>query len=365
MREYLRINGHGHLLPEPHQIPQFMKDRKIFWVDSDRRFMRQGSWSRPITDRSFFLKEKLEWMEKNNIHHEVVLNLSQLYCNGFDESTCSDVIRFQNDFNASLQHWFPEKFTSGFVVQPKFIDQSLKEMERCVNDFGLKLMCLPTHFLNKDNEWLSVADDSVKPIFELANQLSLAIEIHPYDGEKIIALKDKFWRFHLVWMCALTADTYHMYTLLGFHKKYDNTRVCFAHGNQYGHMSYGRRRQGFKGRPDLFEDANHPDTALKAKNIFNDSIVHDPFALRLLIDRGGSHTIVAGLDDPYPLGEMETIADCYPGKVLDDALKLNFLSFQEFKNIWYKNVLDWLYGEGNHNNFHERTQLNQLIHEND
>ena len=363
MRDYIRINGHGHLLPEPHQIPRFMKDRKIFWVDTDRRFMRQGSWSRPITDRSFFLTEKLEWMENNKIHHEVVLNLSQLYCNGFDEQTSDDVIRFQNDFNASLQQWFPEKFTAGFVVQPKYIDQALKEIDRCVNGLGMNLLCLPTHFLNEKEEWLSVADESVLPIFEAANELGLAIEIHPYDGEKIIALKDKFWRFHLVWMCAQTADTYHMYTLLGFHEKFQNARICFAHGNQFGHMGYGRRKQGFEGRPDLFPEANHPEEALKAKNIFNDSIVHDPYALRLLIDRSGSNAIVAGLDDPYPLGEMETVPNCYPGKVLDDAVHLSFLTREEIKDIWHKNVLDWLYGENNHHSFYNRTRLNQLIYE--
>ena len=66
----MRINGHGHILPEPNQIPQFMKDKKLFWIDDDKKFMRQGNWSRPITDPSFFLKEKLEWMEKYNIDED-------------------------------------------------------------------------------------------------------------------------------------------------------------------------------------------------------------------------------------------------------------------------------------------------------
>ena len=82
----MRINGHGHILPEPHQIPQFMRDKGIFWIDDDRKFMRNDEWSRPITDRSFFLKEKIEWMGENHIDHAVMLNLSQLYCNGMDRA---------------------------------------------------------------------------------------------------------------------------------------------------------------------------------------------------------------------------------------------------------------------------------------
>ena len=78
------------------------------------------------------------------------------------------------------------------------MDQALKEIARCVNELGLKLLCLPTHFLNAKGEWLSVAEVDLDPIFELANEYGLAVQIHPYDGEKMIALKNQYWRFHWV-----------------------------------------------------------------------------------------------------------------------------------------------------------------------
>jgi len=341
----MRINAHGHILPYPEDIPQFMKDKKVFWVDADRSFMRQDDWSRPVTDPSFFTKEKLEWMDKNQIDHEVVLNLSQLYCNGLTRELCKDVLRFQNDFNASLQDLYPDKFTAGFVVQPAYIEDALKEIDRCVHELGLKVLCLPTHYLHSDGSWRSVADPSLHPIFEYANHLGLALEIHPYDGEKIIGLADQYWRFHLIWMCAQTADTYHMYTGLGFHDLYPKIRVCFAHGNQFGHIALGRRTQGYLGRPDLFPGASDPRSALHAKNIFVDTLVHDVFALRLILDRSGPEQILWGLDDPYPLGEMETVQDCYPGKLLDDAVHHQFLTKQQAADIQHKNVLTWLYGD--------------------
>ena len=128
----MRINGHGHLLPTPDQIPQFMKDKKYFWVDDERKFMHQGDWKRPITDPSFFLDEKLQWMAQNDIQHEVVLSLSQLYCNGVSESETFDIIRFQNDFNAGVQHQHPDKFTTGFVVQPAHLEQALSAVLKSI-----------------------------------------------------------------------------------------------------------------------------------------------------------------------------------------------------------------------------------------
>ena len=337
-----RINGHGHILPEPNQIPKFMKDKKLFWIDDDKKFMRQGNWSRPITDPSFFLKEKLEWMDTYNIDHGVMLNLSQIYCNGWKQQDTKDAVTWQNDFNASVQVGYPDKFTSGFVVQPLYMDDALKEIERCVTEHGLKLLCLPTHFLNAKDEWTSIADQSVFPIYELANKYSLAIEIHPYDGEKIVNLKDQYWRFHLVWMMAQCADTLHLYTLNDIPNRFPNIRTCFAHGCMLGIANYGRRLQGFDGRPDLFEDVENPRASLGHKNLFFDSLVHDSYTLELLKRRVGVSQIVAGLDDPYPLGEMEGVGSSFPGRVIDFAVEVDILTQREADEIWRDNVLMWL-----------------------
>ena len=339
-----RINGHGHLLQEPNQIPQFMKDKKLFWIDSDKKFMRQGNWSRPITAPSFFLNEKLAWMEEHQIDHGVMLNLSQLYCNGLGLDDTKAAIQFQNDFNAQVQQDHPEKFTCGFVVQPLHLDFALAEIERCVEQHGMKLLCLPTHFINTDGKWTSVADPSVDPIYELANHYSLAIEIHPYDGQKMIALQDQFWRFHLVWMMAQTADTLHLYTLQNIPNRFPNIRTCFAHGCMLGQANYGRRMQGYNGRPDLFEGAESPITSLGHPNLFFDTLGHDVYTFQLLKHRVGVSQIIAGLDDPYPLGEMEDVPDSYPGKVLDEAVAHQMITKQDQGMIWKDNVLKWLNG---------------------
>ncbi len=338
----MKINAHGHLLPEPHEIPRFMKEKKLFSIDDDKKFMRQEDWSRPITDPSFFFEEKLVWMEKYKIDHAVMLNLSQIYCNGWARQDAHDAIRWQNDFNASIQQRRPDKFTCGFVVQPLYMEDALNEIRRCVEELNLRVLCLPTHFLNAHGEWLSVADESVVPIFEEANKYGLAIEIHPYDGEKMVALKDAYWRFHLVWMMAQTADTLHFYALKDFVNRFPNIRTCFAHGCMLGQANYGRRLQGFDGRPDLFPEAKDPRQSLGHPNLFFDTLVHDSYTLQLLKIRVGAGQIVAGLDDPYPLGEMEGVANSYPGRVIDFAVESNILTQEESDAIWSTNVMRWL-----------------------
>lgn len=342
-RKY-KFNAHGHLLPYPEDIPSFMKDEKIFWVDKKRKFMRQKGWRRPIDDPSFFLNEKLEWMDQHGIDHEVILNLSQLYCNGLSKKVAKKVIRFQNDFNASAQAKHPKKITAGFVVQPAYLKDALKEMKRCVEELGMMVLCLPTHFLNKKGQWKSTASEEVAPIFELANEYNLAIQIHPYDAPKMIALENVRWRFHLVWMMAQTADTYHHYTLLDFPDRFPSIRTSFAHANQFAQVNIGRRLQGFKGRPDLFEGTVNPMKHVRHRNIYFDTLTHDDLTFELLVKRQGTRQIIAGLDNPYPLGEMDTVEDCYPGKVLDHAVLHGVIGKTEKDEIWFDNVIHWIAG---------------------
>ncbi len=340
----MRINGHSHLLPYPEEIPSFMKEKEIFWVDSARKHMLQKGWKRPITDSSFFLNEKLEWMDRNKIDHAVILNLSQLYGNCLPLDLMKDVLAFQNDFNAKVQADHPDRFTCGFVVHPRDTNVALKEMERCVETLGLKVLCLPTHYMNDAGQWKTVFSEETDPILELANTYKLAVEVHPYDGEKFIQLENKSWRFHLVWMLAQCADAYHFYTLNGYAERFPDIRSCFAHGGQLTQVNLGRRIQGFDGRPDLFENQLHPRKSVGHKNIFFDTLVHDTLSLDLMVKRlGGTDQILMGLDDPYPLGEMESEAQSsYPGKILDLALDEDIINEEQKGQMWEQNVLRWL-----------------------
>ena len=111
-------------------------------------------------------------------------------------------------------------------------------------------------------------------------------------------------------------------------------------------MNLGRRIQGFDGRPDLFEGKNHPRKAVGHPNIYFDTLGHDTDSLDLMLKRQGSNQIIMGLDDPYPLGEMESEAQSsYPGKLLDLAIDRKLISQTQYDEIWEDNVLRWLFGD--------------------
>ena len=93
---------------------------------------------------------------------------------------------------------------------------------------------------------------------------------------------------------------------------------------------------------DLFKETTNPRSFLIHKNLFFDTLVHDSFTLELMKKRVGVSQIVAGLDDPYPLGEMEDVGSSFPGRVIDYAVETGIISKQESNKIWKDNVLKWL-----------------------
>jgi aminocarboxymuconate-semialdehyde decarboxylase len=110
-------------------------------------------------------------------------------------------------------------------------------------------------------------------------------------------------------------------------------------------MNLGRRIQGFDGRPDLFEGKAHPRKSVGHKNIFFDTLVHDTGSLKLVVENQTSKQIVMGLDDPYPLGEMDSeVQSSYPGKILDLAKDREIINQKQYDQIWECNTLQWLFG---------------------
>ena len=129
-------------------------------------------------------------------------------------------------------------------------------------------------------------------------------------------------------------------------ERFADIRTCFAHGGQLAQMNLGRRIQGFDGRPDLFEGKTHPRKAVGHPNIFFDTLVHDTDSLKLMFERQGTSQVLMGLDDPYPLGEMESDAQSsYPGKILDLAVNEKVITENQKAEIWEDNVLQWVFGD--------------------
>jgi len=84
-----------------------------------------------------------------------------------------------------------------------------------------------------------------------------------------------------------------------------------------------------------------PRKAVGHPNIYFDTLVHDTVSFEVMLKRQQStDQILMGLDDPYPLGEMESDAQSsYPGKLLDLVLEEGLINKQQHSEIWKESFI--------------------------
>jgi aminocarboxymuconate-semialdehyde decarboxylase len=121
----------------------------------------------------------------------------------------------------------------------------------------------------------------------------------------------KYW---LPWLVGMPAEQSRAACSLifgGVLERLPGLRIAFAHGGGSFPFTIGRIEHGFRMRPDLVASDNARNPRDYFSRLYFDSCVHDPQALRFLLDVVGADRVMLGTDYPFPLGEQE------PGSGID------------------------------------------------
>ncbi|HET7591494.1 MAG TPA: amidohydrolase family protein, partial [Rhodanobacteraceae bacterium] len=164
-----------------------------------------------------------------------------------------------------------------------------------------------------------------------AADLGAAILIHPWDmmGKETMP---KYW---LPWLVGMPAEQSRAACCLifgGVLERLPGLRVAFAHGGGSFPFTIGRIEHGFRMRPDLVAVDNSREPREYFQRLFFDSCVHDPQALRYLLDVVGADRVMLGTDYPFPLGEQ------HPGSGIE-ALELRPA---QRERLYHGAALEWL-----------------------
>lgn len=151
-------------------------------------------------------------------------------------------------------------------------------------------------------------DELDSPIFEpfwsAASELGAAVFLHPNsEGEdrrlKAFGLANAVGRVHD------TTVTAARLLYAGVPVRFPGARIILSHGG--GALPYvlGRLAKHFSIDPEL---GANPEEGFE--QLYFDSVVSDPAALRLLVDKARPTQVMLGSDYPFPIGDLE------PGRVI-------------------------------------------------
>ena len=237
-----------------------------------------------------------------------------------------EVARFLNDHLASVCAAHPRRFVGLGTLPLRAPDLAARELNRCVRDLGFAGVQIGSHA----GDW-NLDRAELFPIFAEAENLGAAIFVHPWDmmGQERMP---KYWLPWLVGMPAEVSQAICSMIFGGVLERLPALRLCFAHGGGAFPGTLGRIQHGFESRPDLMAvDNPHPPTRYLSR-FWVDSLVHDPRALRLVLDTFGPRRVALGSDYPFPLGEER------PGALIRSME----LDARTREDLLARNALEWL-----------------------
>lgn len=307
--------GYGEFIRLEHHKPccaKMIKGDKVF------REIEENCW-----DPHARMKE----MDMTEVSVQVLSTIPVLFNYFAKPEHGYETSRFFNDHIAQCVADNPNRFIGLGTVPMQDIYLSIREMERCVTELKMPGVEIGSNINGKN-----LSDPYFDPFWKAAEELGCCLFIHPWEmmGEKDMS---KYWLPWLVGMPAETARAISSMIFGGVFERFPNLRVSFAHGGGSFPFTIGRIEHGFTVRPDLVAIDNNVNPRNYLGKFWIDALVHDPKALKYIVDVMGDTKVCMGSDYPFPLGEH------HPGKLIES---MEDFSATVTEQLLYKNAMDWM-----------------------
>ena len=202
-----------------------------------------------------------------------------------------------NDELAAVVEKHPDRFVALGTVSLQDVPLAIEQLEQCMGERQMRGVEICTNVSGKN-----IGEPEFAPFWAAAEALDATVLLHPYN----IAGGDRAKSYAMrVVIGNPYESTIALYSLIysGVLERHPQLRTIFVHGGGAFPYLLGRIRRGADIRTEMQNLLPQPlDTYLR--RVFVNTVVHDPIALRYLIDVWGVNLIVPGTDYPYDMGDF-------------------------------------------------------------
>ena len=304
----LKIDVHTHILPE--RLPDFPDPRFVRLEHGEpgrARMIVNGALFREIESNSWDVETRLAECDAAGVGVQVLSTVPVMFGYWAEPGPALELARYLNDHIAGVVAGHPGRFVGLGTIPMQAPELAIAELTRCVRELGLAGVEIGSN-VNGAN----LDSPELFPVFEAAASLGAAVLVHPWE----MVGRERMTRYWLPWLVGMPAETSLAICSLifgGVLERLPTLKVAFAHGGGAFPATIGRIVHGFEVRPDLCAVANGVSPRQYLKRIYLDSLVHEPLALRYLVDLMGPDRIALGSDYPFPLGEAR------PGELIESC----------------------------------------------
>ncbi len=243
------------------------------------------------------LDMRLADMESMGVDIQVISPSPTQYYYWADEDLAIDFVRVQNESIASLCEQHPQRLAGLGNVALQHPQLAVRQLEYAVRELGLKGVEVSTTVND-----LELADPRFDVFWAKAEELGCVVFIHPF-GTSLGKRLDQFYLGNTIGQPLETTVALSSLIFGGTLDRFPGVKIVAAHGGGYLPTYIGRSNHAWRVRPEAHKPLKPPAEYLR--QIWFDTVVYEPHALRYLIDQVGVSQIVVGTDYPFDMGEYQ------------------------------------------------------------
>lgn len=277
-------------------------------TDDRRAVVAGGKPTIPIRHDLIDFETRLAAMDGAGVEIQVLSSWIDLTAYGLDQGMGERWSRRVNEALAQEASRSPERFLAMATAPLQAPELAASELRYATEHLGMVGVEIATRVGGDD-----LVSAALDPFWAAAEDLGSLVLLHPVDPLPGIDLGRHFLE-NIVGRPAETTIAVARLIFAGVFDRHPGLRVCVVHGGGFVPYQVGRMQRGWEAKPGIAAtDLTTPPLEV-VQRLYFDSIVHNPQALRYLIDLVGADRIMLGTDYPFEAGDLDplTTIDAIP-----------------------------------------------------
>ncbi len=203
----------------------------------------------------------------------------------------------------------PDRFLALGTVPLQSPEAAVAELRYAVDELGMVGVEIGTRVGDID-----LVSAGLDPFWEEAARLRCLLLLHPLDPLPGIDLGSHFLH-NIVGRPAETTIAIARLLLAGLFERYPHLEMCVVHGGGFLPYQIGRMGRAWVARPEIVASELKAPPREALRQLSFDTVLHEPAAIRYLVDVVGADRIMLGTDYPFEMGDPDPVAtlEAVPG----------------------------------------------------